>query len=304
MLLRPDGAVLLADRPAGKPYAGYWEFPGGKIEPGEDVQQALARELHEELGIDIGPARPWFVFEYDYPHAYVRLYFRRVYDWRGAPQAREGQQLAFFDPTDELPQPLLPAAVPALRWLTLPSVCEWLEAGALGVDALLAHLDARLAQGLRMVLLHEPNQAQAAIDELLAAVLPRCRAHGARVLVCSTQGRPMQDADGMLLMPDALADLVARPSAPWLGAMVRDATDLAQAARVGCDFVMAGPVLPSADAVGAITLGWHGFSALASTTPLPVYAMGGVATTDLDRAQHAGAHGVAVSSAVPRLSAA
>jgi 8-oxo-dGTP diphosphatase len=305
VLLRPDGAVLLADRPAGKPYAGYWEFPGGKIEPGEDVQQALARELNEELGIDIGQALPWFVFEYDYPHAYVRLHFRRVFGWRGTPHAREGQQLAFFNPAaSELPQPLLPAAVPALRWLTLPPVCELSAASAPGIDTFLARLDAQLAQGLRMVLLHEPQLTEAAVGELLPQVLSRCRAHGARVLVSSAHDGLMQHTDGLLLLPDGLAQVAARPSAPWVGAMVRDAGDLAQAARIGCDFVVAGPVLPSPQHAEVIALGWHGFSALALTTPMPMYATGGLAAVDLDRAQHAGAHGLALGAIERSLSAA
>jgi 8-oxo-dGTP diphosphatase len=130
VLIRGDGAVLLADRPAGKPYAGYWEFPGGKIEAGESVAQALARELHEELGIDIEVPAPWVTFEYDYPHARVRLHFARVYAWRGAPHARERQRLGFFAPDGVLPQPLLPAAIPALRWLRLPALLE-LPGGAL-----------------------------------------------------------------------------------------------------------------------------------------------------------------------------
>ncbi|HXF47748.1 MAG TPA: NUDIX domain-containing protein [Burkholderiaceae bacterium] len=129
VLLRDDGSVLLADRPAGKPYAGYWEFPGGKIESGESVTQALARELREELGVEIDTPAPWVTFEYDYPHARVRLHFARVYRWRGAPHAREGQRLGFFAPGGELPQPLLPAAIPALRWLQLPEMLE-LPAGA------------------------------------------------------------------------------------------------------------------------------------------------------------------------------
>lgn len=124
VLIRGDGAVLLADRPAGKPYSGYWEFPGGKIETGESVAQALARELREELGIEIGPPAPWVTFEYDYPHALVRLHFARVYEWSGTPHAREGQRLGFFAPDGSPPQPLLPAAIPALRWLRLPALLE------------------------------------------------------------------------------------------------------------------------------------------------------------------------------------
>ncbi|HUN91231.1 MAG TPA: NUDIX domain-containing protein [Burkholderiaceae bacterium] len=119
VLIRPDRAVLLADRPAGKPYAGYWEFPGGKIEKGETPAVALARELHEELGIEVEAADclPWVVYEHDYPHAYVRLHFQRVTRWRGEPRPREGQRLMFLAPGAPPPQPLLPAAQPALGWL-------------------------------------------------------------------------------------------------------------------------------------------------------------------------------------------
>ena len=90
VLIRPDGRFLLASRPEGKPYAHYWEFPGGKLEPGETVAAALARELHEELGVDIAAANPWVVREFEYPHAHVRLHFCRVTNWRGEPHAREG----------------------------------------------------------------------------------------------------------------------------------------------------------------------------------------------------------------------
>jgi len=120
VVLRDDGAVLMADRPAGKAYAGYWEFPGGKVEPGETVEQALARELAEELRIDVSESMPWVVFEHDYPHAYVRLYFRRIYRWSGEPDALEGQRVRFVDPRREVPSPLLPAAVPVMKWLGLP----------------------------------------------------------------------------------------------------------------------------------------------------------------------------------------
>ena len=110
-----EGRFLLASRPEGKPYAGYWEFPGGKLEAGETVEQALRRELHEELGITIGHAEPWKVDVFDYPHARVRLHFCKVYDWQGAFEMREGQQIAWC----ALPvtvQPVLPGTVPVLQW--------------------------------------------------------------------------------------------------------------------------------------------------------------------------------------------
>jgi 8-oxo-dGTP diphosphatase len=116
ILLRADGSFLLTSRPPGKPYAGYWEFPGGKLEPGETVERALTRELHEELGIDITAVQAWRVDEFDYPHALVRLHFCKVTLWSGELQMREGQAMAW----QQLPvnvDPLLPGALPVLRWL-------------------------------------------------------------------------------------------------------------------------------------------------------------------------------------------
>jgi 8-oxo-dGTP diphosphatase len=120
VVVRADRSVLLADRPGGKPYAGYWEFPGGKIEEGESVEHALARELAEELGVTVIESVPWVTFDFDYPHAYVRLHFRRVLRWTGTPTAHEGQRLLFHRPGDVAPAPLLPAARPVMRWLELP----------------------------------------------------------------------------------------------------------------------------------------------------------------------------------------
>jgi 8-oxo-dGTP diphosphatase len=115
VLIDPQGRFLLTSRPAGKVFAGYWEFPGGKLEPGESVDQALRRELHEELGITIGAATPWHVELMDYPHARVRLHFCKVFRWHGEFQMREGQAMAW----EMLPvqtRPLLPGTIPVLRW--------------------------------------------------------------------------------------------------------------------------------------------------------------------------------------------
>ena len=116
VLFQPDGSFLLTSRPEGKPYPGYWEFPGGKLEAGESVGQALARELHEELGICIGAVTPWRVELVDYPHALVRLHFCKVFEWSGALEMREAQTFSW----ERLPvqmQPILPGTVPVLQWL-------------------------------------------------------------------------------------------------------------------------------------------------------------------------------------------
>ncbi|MDH4051473.1 MAG: NUDIX domain-containing protein [Rubrivivax sp.] len=116
VLIDGGGRFLLTSRPDGKVYAGYWEFPGGKLEPGESVAQALRRELHEELGISVGDVQPWKVEIVDYAHARVRLHFCKVFDWSGDFEMREAQQMAW----QVLPvavAPVLPGTLPVLRWL-------------------------------------------------------------------------------------------------------------------------------------------------------------------------------------------
>ncbi|MBA4212183.1 MAG: 8-oxo-dGTP diphosphatase MutT [Polaromonas sp.] len=118
LLMAPDGRFLLTSRPVGKVYAGYWEFPGGKLEADEAVEQALRRELQEEIGVTIGAAHPWRDSLVDYPHALVRLHFCKVFDWTGELQMREGQQFSW----ESLPvrcEPILPGTVPVLEWLAL-----------------------------------------------------------------------------------------------------------------------------------------------------------------------------------------
>jgi 8-oxo-dGTP diphosphatase len=115
VLIAPDGRFLLTSRPEGKVYAGHWEFPGGKVEPGESVEDALRRELLEELGITIGHAEPWQVTLHDYPHALVRLHFCKVFHWSGEFQMRERQQMAWQDLPARV-APLLPGTLPVLRW--------------------------------------------------------------------------------------------------------------------------------------------------------------------------------------------
>jgi 8-oxo-dGTP diphosphatase len=116
VLFDADGRFLLTSRPEGKVYAGHWEFPGGKLEAGETVEQALRRELHEELGITIGAAQPWRVEMMDYPHALVRLHFCRVTDWTGRFEMRERQAMAWQTLPVEV-GPVLPGTIPVLRWL-------------------------------------------------------------------------------------------------------------------------------------------------------------------------------------------
>ena len=134
VLFKPDGSYLLAQRPAGKAYAGYWEFPGGKVEPGESLDEAIRREIREELDIEVISAHPWLTRTHVYEHASVRLHFMRVREWRGTPQGLDGQQFSFQVPGHETVAPMLPANGPILKAVALPQVYGVTQAYFLGVE--------------------------------------------------------------------------------------------------------------------------------------------------------------------------
>jgi len=141
LIERATHRFLLGSRPEGKPYAGYWEFPGGKLEAGETVHEALKRELREELGLAIGPSYPWFVIEHDYPHAYVRLHFRRCFCWEGAPRCLEQQEFVWMREGESLASlKLLPMDALVIERISLPDVVTTERVDDLG---LYEGLDAR-----------------------------------------------------------------------------------------------------------------------------------------------------------------
>lgn len=225
VVVRPDGRVLLGQRVAGKPYAGWWECPGGKLEPGESVGQALARELHEELGLEAVRSTPWVVRTFVYPHATVRLHFRLVEHWRGEPGSREGQAFDWFDPVRIDCAPLLPATVPVMTWLRWPAVAtigpqvpagstlhvlELPEADGASVDAAFRRArDTLLAcRGRLLVSSRHPGSYAAAADGLLVRAIDAerwpARPALARVF-CETPPAPAHPDTGQR----------PRPSVPW-----------------------------------------------------------------------------------------
>ena len=292
---RSDGAFLLAQRPKGKVYAGYWEFPGGKVEPGEALAAALARELHEELGIEVEVAHPWIVQNYTYPHANVRLNFFRVRAWHGEPHAREEQQLAWQRASGVDVAPLLPANAPVLRALQLPFEYAITQAEALGAEQQLRSLEQRLAQGLRLIQVREKGLPAPELERFAAAVIALARPYRARVLINSDgelAGR--LGADGVHLTADQMLLLERRPELDWCAASCHNADELDHAARLGLDFAVLGPVRATATHPGAAPLGWENFAALTCGRPMPVFALGGMKQGDLETAWRCGAQGVAM----------
>jgi 8-oxo-dGTP diphosphatase len=292
---RPDGSFLLAQRPAGKVYAGYWEFPGGKVEAGEPLTKALARELHEEIGIDVDIAHPWIVRIYTYPHAKVRLNFFRVRAWHGEPHGKETQQLAWQHVSTLGVAPLLPANGPVLRALELPFEYAITHAGEIGADEQLSRLDQRLAQGLRLIQVREKGMQASALARFAAAVIAKAHAHGAQVLINSDiELAERVGADGVHLAAAQLSRLDRKPELGWCAASCHNAAELARAAELGVDFAVLGPVQATLTHPDALPLGWDGFAAQARGAALPVFALGGVKPSDLETAWRCGAQGIAM----------
>jgi len=295
-VIERPGEFLLAQRPAGKPYPGYWEFPGGKIEPGEDVRTALARELREELGIDVREASPWITRVYAYTHATVRLHFLRVTRWEGEPQPLEDQAIRWQRVDAPDVEPMLPANAPVLAALALPSIMIVSNAAAMGLDAWIERLGERVPAEKLLVQIREKAMERLRLQHLVSRALARAEPAGSRVVVNSDCGAFPQ-AGGVHLTAAALMRANARPDAPLAGASCHDAAELARAASLGLDYAVLGPVKPTPSHPEATALGWNGFEALARDLPMPVYAIGGLRRADGDEARRHGAHGVALLSA-------
>jgi 8-oxo-dGTP diphosphatase len=295
VIFNERGEFLLAQRPPGKPYAGYWEFPGGKVERGEDAATALKRELHEELGIDVTRAYPWLTRDFDYPHADVRLRFFRVHGWSGELHGRELQQFTWQSIGNIAVAPLLPANGPILRGLALPGVYGITCAGETGSDAFMARLEQSLRQGLRLIQVREKQMTETELRGFAAEVVALAHVHGARVVVNGGADIARQaGADGVHLTSARLMAAQARPAGEWCGASCHNAAELARARELDMDFVVLGPVAATPTHPMATLLGWAEFTRLIRDYPVPVYALGGLHADELEHAWQCGAHGVSL----------
>lgn len=294
VILRPDGSFLLGRRPAGKPYAGYWEFPGGKIEPGETAAQALVRELREELGIEADRYTPWLTREFAYPHAHVRLHFFRVGGWHGEMRDLHHDALAWQRAGQVDVSPMLPANVAVLRGLTLPDFYALTHAGEIGIETQLEKLEQALAGGLRLLQVREPLLAVERREAFAREATRLAHAHGARVLVNGDLVLARHvGADGVHLPCVQLMQLAARPELPLVAASCHNAPELARAAALELDFAVLGSVKETLSHPGVAGLGWERVAHLLENVPLPVFALGGLQREDMDAAQRVGAHGIA-----------
>ena len=288
---------LLAQRPEGKVYAGYWEFPGGKVEPAETMREALIREIQEELGVTIDSAFPWVSCRFTYPHATVRLKFFHVTSWTGEIEPIEHTGFVWVRVGDSAPvSPVLPANGPILRALELPSLYALTNATENGIDTELARLASALDRGLRLIQLRDKTLPTSQRLLFSREVMALARSHdGCRVLVSDDESLAHAvGAHGLHLSASQLMATRQRPTFDYVAASCHSAEELRHAASIGVDFTLLSPVLPTASHPGERGMGWSAFAELIEASPIPVFALGGMKTGLLEEARAHGAHGIAL----------
>ena len=300
VMLRNDGKeFLLAQRPEGKVYAGYWEFPGGKVEAGETVREALIRELQEELGITVTACSPWLTREFTYPHAKVRINFWRVTAWDGeigitAPLEHSAVDWQKCGESATV-APILPANDPILKALSLPTQMAITMGEIEGVDRQLERLEEALEDGLRLIQVRDKTWPVA--ERLWFADSVSLLASNKNALVLVNDDADIArrvDAAGAHLSSERLMAADQRPEFEWVGASCHSAEELAKAVELGLDYALLGPVLPTQTHPEAAGMGWSEFERLREGCAIPVFALGGMQRNMLAEAQQHGAHGIAL----------
>jgi 8-oxo-dGTP diphosphatase len=295
-----EGRVLLAQRARGTHLAGLWEFPGGKIEPGESAEEALRRELHEELAIEISGVEPLISIPWQYEEKSIVLHALRVREFRGVPLGQQQQQLRWELPGNMTGIPMPPPDRPIVNALRLPTHYAITPGPGSSDVQFLEGLQRVIARGARLIQLRAKTIPMTRLRALTQQARDEARKAGATLLLNGNPELARElDLDGVHLPATELLSLDARPlgAERWVGASCHDERELAHAAAIGVDFAVLGPVLPTASHAFPAPIGWKRFTDLCASAPFPVYALGGMAKQHIKDAKDAGAQGIAGISA-------
>ncbi|WP_296264656.1 Nudix family hydrolase [Pseudomonas sp. UBA6562] len=296
VIRRADGQVLLAQRSASQHQGGLWEFPGGKVEAGEAVEAALARELREELGIEVSASRPLITVSHDYPDKRVLLEVREVSAFTGEPHGAEGQPLAWVAPRDlpsyEFPQanrPIVAAARLPDQYLITPDDQD--------PGQLLRGIRQAVANGIGLIQLRAPDGYDPKYRDIAVDAVGLCAGKAQLMLKGPLEWLGDFPAAGWHLTAAQLRKYAAKgrpfPTSRWLAASCHDAEELALAEQMGVDFVTLSPVQATQTHPEATPLGWEQVQRLIAGFNQPVFVLGGVGPQQREQAWQAGAQGVA-----------
>lgn len=298
------GELLLASRPNGKGWAGWWEFPGGKVELGESPAGALGRELQEELDITPTKIQPWLKRRYNYPATKddvaktVLLHFFFVTEWEGELQAQEEQKLSWQTPANITVEPVLPANTPIMNALALPAVYAISNAHEMGEPQFLKALKRELDSGLQLIQLREKHLDEAALLVLAKKIVALAEPYKAKVLINQyIDIAKAAGAHGVHLPSVTLMQLRHKPEGLLVAASCHTEDELVHAAQLDLDFVVLSPVARTKSHIDAEPLGWQRFATLAEAVEIPMYALGGMRPVDLPQALTHGARGIAMQRA-------
>lgn len=291
-----DGNILITQRARHAHQGGLWEFPGGKLEHGEEVLAALRRELREEVGILIDGASPLIKIHHHYPDLEVLLDVWRVDHFSGQACACEGQAMRWVASEDLNRYEFPVANRPIIAAAQLPDRYAILEGRS--VDQVLANLSRIIGNGVRLLQLRVKSLPASEILTVYATVFAECQRHGVKLLLNSDLPLFQAEADGIHLSSHALMMANQRPeNYAWVAASCHDLKELEHAQSIGVDFAVLAPILPTPTHPDATPLGWDVMAELIEQVNLPVFALGGLKIEDIQRVLQAGGQGIAGISA-------
>jgi 8-oxo-dGTP diphosphatase len=299
VIQRQDGFLLMARRPPGRGWSGWWEFPGGKIEENESPFEALQRELQEEINISANDAILWFERTYSYPEKKVYIYFFKVTDWNGEIKSCENQSLGWQNPSHVSVAPILPTNLFVLKSILLPPVYAITNIEELGEKLFFDRLKIKLEEGLKMIQVREKNLPYQNIKKIAQKILNLAKPYQAKVLINENEKLALDiGADGVHYPSHSLIQLKHRPDFSICGTSCHNLEELIIAQDLKMSFAVFSPVQKTKSHSRADPIGWEFFSECANKLDIPVYALGGLNQHSLATSWHHGGHGIAMQRAI------